>query len=139
MSKTALILLLCAVLFTECKKKNTSDCPSTICTESFAMVTFSFTDKNGVGIGVKNYSAVNQRTGDTIKNASAASISLIPGTYIVVDDNYIKKLSGEGDDIRVSGTHETTGQTKTAIIKVAGGECACHIQKISGPDKISFD
>jgi hypothetical protein len=103
------------------------------------MVTFSFTNKDGVGIGIKNYSAVNQRTGDTIKVSGMASLSLTPGTYVVVDDNYVKKLSEQGDDIKVSGTLEATNQTKTAILKVSGGKCACHIEKISGPEKIAFD
>jgi hypothetical protein len=138
MYKAALIFL-CAALFIACDKKNNSDCPSLACTESFAMVTFSFTNKDGVGIGIKNYSAVNQRTGDTIKVSGMASLSLTPGTYVVVDDNYVKKLSEQGDDIKVSGTLEATNQTKTAILKVSGGKCACHIEKISGPEKIAFD
>jgi hypothetical protein len=138
MYKAALIFL-CVVLFTACDKKNNSDCPSLICTESFAMLTFSFTNKDGIGVGVKNYSAVNQRTGDTIKTSGMASLTLIAGTYVLVDDNSVKKLSEEGDDIKVSGTYEATGQTKTAILKVSGGKCACHIEKISGPEKIAFD
>lgn len=138
MYKTALIFL-CAALFIACDKKNNSDCPSLACTENFAMVNFSFTNKDGVGIGIKNYSAVNQRTGDTIKASGLASLSLTPGTYVVVDDNYVKKLSEEGDEIKVSGTLEATNQTKTAILKVSGGKCACHIEKISGPEKIAFD
>ncbi|WP_285059308.1 hypothetical protein [Pedobacter ginsengisoli] len=138
MYKAALICL-CAVLFIACDKKDASECPDLICTESFAMVTFSFTNKDGVGVGIKNYSAVNQRTGDTIKTAGIASLSLTPGTYVVVDDNYVKKLSEEGDDIKVSGTLEATNQTKTAILKVSGGKCACHIEKISGPEKVAFD
>lgn len=138
MYKAALIFL-CAVLFVACDKKSNSDCPDLICTESFAMITFSFTNKDGVGVGIKNYSAVNQRTGDTIKTSGIASLTLIAGTYVVVDDNYVKKLSEEGDDIKVSGTLEATNQTKTAIIKVSGGKCACHIEKISGPEKVAFD
>ena len=138
MYKAALIFL-CAVLFSACDKINNPDCPSLICTENFAMVTFSFTNKDGVGVGIKNYSAVNQRTGDTIKTSGIASLTLIAGTYVVVDDNYVKKLSEEGDDIKVSGTFEATNQTKTAILKVSGGKCACHIEKISGPEKVAFD
>jgi hypothetical protein len=135
----AVMIFLCAVLFIACDKIDNSECPSLVCTENFAMVTFSFTDKNGVGVGIKNYSAVNQRTGDTIKTSGIASLTLIAGTYVVVDDNYVKKLSEEGDDIKVSGTLEATGQTKTAILKVSGGKCACHIEKISGPEKVAFD
>lgn len=138
MYKVAMIFL-CVTLLLACDKKDISECPSLICTEQFAMVTFSFTDKNGEGIGIKNYSAVNQRTGDTIKTSGIASLTLIAGTYVVADDNYVKKLSEEGDDIKVSGTLEATGQTKTAVLKVSGGKCACHIEKISGPEKVAFD
>jgi hypothetical protein len=56
-----------------------------------------------------------------------------------VDDGNTKSLSEEGDDLKITGTFEKTGQTKSAIIKVTGGICACHINKVSGPEQIAFD
>ena len=134
-----LLILFCAAMLGACDKKEPSDCGAMICTEEFRMILFSFTDKDGKPAAVKNYSAINQRTGEIIKTTGGATIDLSQGTFIVIDDSSLKLLSAEGDDIKVTGTYETTGQTKSAILKVSGGKCACHIQKISGPDKIAFD
>ena len=136
-----LMLLLIVVLFTACTKKQigTKKCPDRACTEIFASVTVKFVNGSGEGVVVKNYSAVNLRTNDTIKTSAGAAWNVAPGFYIVVDDGSTKKLSEAGDDIKVSGTDTVSNQTKTAIIKVAGGKCACHITKISGPEEIQFD
>ena len=139
MYKAIFILFLAAMTFSACKTSETpAECESKICDERFSYVIVSFTDKNGVGIPVKNYSAVNQRTGDTLKSATLATLSLVPGTYVIADDSHKKLLAENGDDIKISGTNEATNQTKTAIVKIAGGKCACHIQKLSGPDRIAF-
>jgi len=140
MNKAIFILLLAVMTFSSCETSETpSDCESKICDQSFSYVMVSFTDKNGLGVPVKNYSAVNKRTGDTLKSATLASLSLVAGTYVIADDSHRKVLAENGDDIKISGTYEATNQTKTATVKIAGGKCACHIQKLSGPDKIAFD
>ena len=56
----------------------------------------------------------------------------------MVNDTDIRSLSQEGDNIEVTGRLKGTDTVKSAIIKVSGG-CACHIKKISGPEKIIFD
>jgi len=134
-------LILFGLLIMACSKKKDpdEDCGSKVCTENFAMLHFTFTNKDGTGVTVENYSAVNQRTGDTLKSISAVSVNLIAGTYIPVDDSHIGKLSSSGDDIKITGTYALTNQTRSVIIKVAGGPCACHINKLSGPDKLAFD
>ncbi|MES2828962.1 MAG: hypothetical protein V4687_12425 [Bacteroidota bacterium] len=134
------ILLMLAVSLVSCdKEKDPTDCQQMTCDASFSMLGISFTDKDGKGVAVKDYSAINLRTGEEIKPAIVASLNLVPGYYVVIDDSYRKKVSATGDDIKVTGTYEATGQTKTATLKVAGGECACHVTKISGPDKVAFD
>ncbi|MEO6149393.1 MAG: hypothetical protein ABIN95_05745 [Mucilaginibacter sp.] len=129
------------ILAFSCKKRvGTGKCDENIaCTEIFASVAVKFVDKNGEGINVNNYSAVNQRTKDTIKTSAGIALDLVPGYYFVVDDSYTKNLSEAGDDIKVSGTNTLTNQTKTAVIKVSGGKCACHVNKVSGPEEIKFD
>lgn len=127
------------MMLTACSKKDSSDCENKICDESFATVIVKFVNKNGDGVAVENYSAVNQRTNDTLSTASGSDINSESGIYIVVSDNNLRKLSEEGDDIKVSGTLAEGGQTKSAIIKVKGGNCACHISKVSGPEQIKFD
>lgn len=127
------------MLLTACSKKDSSDCENKICDESFATVIVKFVNKNGDGVAVKNYSSVNQRTGDTLSTSSDSDIYFEAGIYRVVSDNNLRKLSEEGDDIKVSGTLAESGQTKSAIIKIKGGNCACHISKVSGPEQIKFD
>jgi hypothetical protein len=133
-----LLMLFCAALFTSCDKKEPSDCGSMACTLDFRAVGISFTDKDGAPVAVKNYNVINQRTNEPIVIDNPAIPHTI-GSYLVATDADRKKLSAEGDDIKVTGTYELTNQTKSAILKVAGGECSCHIEKISGPEKIAFD
>ena len=134
------ILLLAVITLASCKDSNPLGCgKNTFCTENFVSVLVTFTDKDGKGIPIKNYSAVNQRTGEPINTNGSIYTDLTPGTFIVIDDSETKKVSLEGDDIKVTGTYEITGQTKSAIIKVGRDECFCHVNKIFGPDKIVFD
>ncbi|RZK81897.1 MAG: hypothetical protein EOO92_03720 [Pedobacter sp.] len=135
------LFLLAATLLISCDKEETEqDCAAdVVCDASFAMISIQFVDKDNKGIEIKDYSAINQRTKDSVHSASSATINTTPGTFIVVDDANRSKLSTSGDEIKVSGTNPLTNQTKSATIKVAGGKCACHVTKISGADKITFD
>ncbi|MNX72795.1 hypothetical protein D3C86_1041630 [compost metagenome] len=71
--------------------------------------------------------------------SSAAASNLIKGSFIIVDDGNTKSLSEAGDDLKITGTSVETNQTKSVIVKVKGGKCACHIEKVSGPEQIAFD
>jgi len=133
-----LVCGVCIILLTACDKADNSNCEDKICDESFATLVVKFVDKNGAGVAVDNYSAVNQRTGDTLSVATSDA-NFETGIYIVANDLHIKKLSESGDNIKVSGTYTREAQTKSAIIKVKGGNCACHISKIDGPEQIRFD
>ena len=131
-----LLLILCC--FGCDKVKKDAACGMQTCTLSFASIGISFTDKNGTGIEVTNYSAVNQRTKLKLVNASSFSVNTVPGYYIVANDSMRDQLSTQGDEVLISGTHPTTGQTKTAVFKISGG-CNCHVDKISGVQTIAFD
>lgn len=137
MKKTIAIALLIACNF-GCTKKQTSvlNCPAQMCTMIFASITVQFQDKNGSAVTVKNYTVVNQRTNESLTSSGTGMNSA--GHYTVVDDGMLKKLSTEGDDIVVTATHPTNGQTKTATYKISGG-CNCHVDRISGPQVIAFD
>ncbi|RYZ91818.1 MAG: hypothetical protein EOP47_30945 [Sphingobacteriaceae bacterium] len=137
MFKKLIALLMAVIALASCEKSN-SDCRDKICTDEFAMVTVKFLDTVSEPVNVKNFSAVNQRTKDTIRSNQSYN-SFEKGVYVVVDDNYRKNLADSGDNILVSATDSISHQTKTAVIKVAGGECACHIKKLSGAEKIKFD
>jgi hypothetical protein len=138
MKKLSLLLVIAAFM-ASCDKENAADCAGTVCDQQFKMLAVSFVDKDGVGVPVSNYSAINLRTNDTVYNNSSASVNTIPGTFIVLDDGYRSKLSAKGDDIKVTGTYDKTKQTKSTIIKVANPVCGCHFEKISGDETIKFD
>jgi len=138
MKKITLVLLLGVALLT-CKKNKTSDCGDKICTEEFASVMLKFVDNKGAGAEVKDFNVINQRTGERVTANSSISTSTIKGAFIIVDDNNKLGLSEEGDDLKITGTSVETKQTKSVVIKVRGGKCACHISKVSGQDQVAFD
>ncbi|WP_316843462.1 hypothetical protein [Pedobacter psychrodurus] len=139
MKKITLVLLM-GIALVACKKnKSTSDCGNKMCTEEFVMTGIKFADKNGAGAEIKDLSVINQRTGEKLYAKSSASISTVKGYYVVLDDANKLQLSEQGDDLKITGTSITTNQTKSAIVKVSGGKCACHISRISGAEQITFD
>lgn len=122
-----------------CDKENSADCAGLVCDEQFKFLTVNFVNKDGVGVAVSNYSAVNLRTNEKVYSDLSASANTIPGTFIVLDDGYRTKLSAKGDDIKITGTFDDTKQTKSTTIKVANPVCGCHFEKISGEETIKFD
>ncbi|AOM79204.1 hypothetical protein [Pedobacter steynii] len=137
---TIAFLALAATLVFSCSKPVDSDCPKDrFCTTEFRMIGIGFTDKQGAPTAIQDQSVILVRTGDTIKSMSNAVVNTIPGAFIVVDDSYTEKLMEAGDDIKVTATSVATKQTKSTVIKVSGGRCACHIRKVSGAEKVAFD
>jgi len=139
MKKITLVLVMGIALIACKKNKGTSDCENKVCTEEFVMTGIKFADNKGAGAEIKDFSVVNQRTGEKLYAKSSATVNTIKGYYIVLDDGNKLQLSAQGDDLKITGTSTTTNQTKSAIVKVSGGNCACHISKISGPEQIAFD
>lgn len=137
MIKKILIVLLIAG-FLGCTKKHVEaleDCPAQPCTLMFASISVQFQDKNGNAVNVTNFTAINQRTNETLSSGSPG----LNGTgYTVADDGMRSKLATGGDEVIVTATYPTTGQTKTATYKISGG-CNCHVERISGPQTITFD
>jgi hypothetical protein len=54
-----------------------------------------------------------------------------------VTDANLKDLS-DSDKVLVSAKHPVTNVLKQAEFTISGGECACHVGKIAGPDEIRF-
>ena len=140
MKKIALGVFMISALLS-CKKNTAeSECEkNTICTTEFRSVSIRFVDNRGEGAEVKDFNVVNQRNGEKLHANSSALINMIKGTYLVADDGNTKSLSEEGDDLKITATSVETNQTKSAIVKVKGGKCACHISKVSGPEQVVFD
>jgi len=131
-------ILLFIVTCYACNKRQQEQtkCGSKICTTIFASITVQFIDNQGQPASIKDLQLVNLRTN------SSYVVGQIPepccGFYSVASDSELGNFSTEGDDVQVTATSITTNQTKTFVVKIAGG-CACHISKVSGPDKIVFD
>ena len=123
------------MILASCATTDVSECGEMICTQEFRMVTVRFSDESGRPVIVKNFSSKNMRTGrSTVQNNDLID----QGNYVLASDADRKDLSESGDIILVSATNPKTNITKEAEFVVSGGLCACHINKISGPDKISF-
>lgn len=135
MIKKIFFLLLIACFFgCEKKQSDTLDCPAQPCTLMFASINVQFKDGSGNFVAVKNFTVVNQRTKESLSSTNPA----MDGYHTIVDDGIRNKLSTEGDEIIVTATHPTNGQTKSATYKISGG-CNCHVERISGPQVITFD
>lgn len=138
MTRKILLLLLVTVCLS-CKKNHQKPgCSISVCTQEFASIGIRFVNKAGSGVTVTNFSAKNLRSDSLIVAGGGVDPGFSPGFKAIATDNNLEQFSTGGDDVRVSATNPSTDQTKTAIVKIAGG-CACHISKISGPDTVVFD
>lgn len=131
------LLLIAGLLGCQKTEEKVGGCNTGACTLSFAMLGVNFTDKDGNPVYVQSITAINQRTKLSVLPKSQHDM-VVKGHYVITDDGMKGQFSNEGDDVMVSATYAATGQTKTALFKISGG-CNCHINKISGPQTISFD
>jgi hypothetical protein len=137
------ILTCTIVLISSCTEQllteKSEDCPERICTEEFRSVAVQFKDAAGNPILVRNFTSTIRRTGKSPQQSGAVDSVYFKGSYAVVTDNDTRNLSSTGDTIDVSAVNPNTNQKKTAQYVVKGGKCACHIDKISGPQEIVFN
>ena len=139
MIRRILLLLLFAVSITACNKNRQQPaCAITTCTQEFVSVGVRFVDKNGDGVAVENFAAKNLRSDSVIVVPDVIDPGFSPAFKTIANDGLINKFSTGGDNVQITATNPSSHQTKTAIVKIAGG-CACHISKVSGPDTIVFD
>ena len=138
MKKKLAIAVASLVLFSACRKNTQTACGTQVCTDVFASVGVRFIDKNNSPVQVTGYAVLDLRTNKILYNVISASADLVPGYMIVADDSDLKDLTTDGDNIRVTATNPTTGQTLHTIFKISGG-CNCHVGKVSGPDTIQFN
>jgi hypothetical protein len=136
MKKLILLCLSLAVITSSCSKKlKTDGCPTgQICTMMFASVGVEFVDKSGNNVPVKDFKVFNMRTNKFIEAKGIIEQGSASTHYTIVTDGNKKELSTEGDDIKVTATYN--GKTTiAATFKISGG-CNCHVEKLSGTDKI---
>jgi hypothetical protein len=137
MKKTLPLVLLIFLSFACNKNKLTPACPLHLCTDIFTRIGMRFADKDGSPIAVTNLSVIDLRTNKVVIHG-VNNVLWVVGYYIIADDTDLSQFTTEGDDIQVSATDLATNETKTAIVKIAGG-CNCHVTKITGPDQVNFD
>jgi hypothetical protein len=131
-------LLTCLFLTVSCSDQLIeTDCPDLICSQEFRYLSVMFKDANGTLIAVKDFGATIERTGTSPKTMQ--NDDTVVGVYTVITDNDTKTLSPKGDTIRVRATHPVTNQEKEFFFVVKGGKCACHIEKVSGPEEVVFN
>lgn len=132
------IYLSIAIFLLGCSSVKTTECENVMCTQEFRSIGVAFKDASGKAVAVKDYTAVNERTGQSMIKGEDLQAPNSWGSYPVASDSDTKKLSESGDIIVVTAIHPTTEKKVSAEIKVAGGPCACHISKVSGPEEITF-
>lgn len=123
------LALVVSFLFVTCSVKK--DEP-VMCTEEFRTVSVKFKDSSGNNILVENYKAVIKSSGLQLHSDSDKQ----ENNYIVATDADNEKLSKVGDTILVTANHPVTKALISENYVIKGG--VCHIEKVSGPDELSF-
>lgn len=137
MKKLIYIFPAVALFFFSCSTTSPKpECGKIMCTLEFRMLQVHFKDSSGNSLVVKNYSAINKRTGESTITQGELLNPNSQGVYVVANDADVKKFSEAGDVIIVSASHPTTNKKATAEFVITGGMCACHINKVSGPSEI---
>ncbi|WP_183563839.1 hypothetical protein [Mucilaginibacter sp. SP1R1] len=139
--KKKILLLLMVVICGACNKNNHQKPACTItgaCTALFTSVNVFYLDQAGNKITLKKLVVTNLRTHQVIDNKPFITPGFPPAAYTIATDSNIKDFSTEGDDTEVSATDSATSNVKTTLFKI-GGDCTCHIHKISGPDTVKFN
>jgi len=103
----------------------------------YRSVSVKFVDTEGKPVRVKNYTSINQRTNASMLKGFVPDTVGANGVVLVASDANIADVSEVGDSIIVSGVHPSDAKKSVrAAFFIKGGECACHITKISGPQEV---
>jgi len=121
------LLLGSPILMSEsCEKRK---CPPDVtCTEEFAMVTVRVEDANGVPISLDDAYTLRKGSAETLRFESGGV-----GMYTVLDDSYRQRLQNNIDDFFFIAIKN--GKKIAEERFVVGADC-CHVQKVSGTEKI---
>lgn len=128
MRKVFILVLAFPFMAMQCKKK--TDCSGAICTEMFAAVNVTVTDKNGYNIDLQDYYTINIATGDTLMHNNS---TWPEGAYTVLDDSYVSKMYNKKLQFRFVGILNNTIVVDEPYTIAA--DC-CHISKEAGKDTI---
>lgn len=133
MKKTIGLFLVLGFLMLSCS--DSVECADIVCTKEFRTVSIWFVDANGNPQIVKEFTVVNKRTGEIM---TAINDMASQGLYVVASDADLLKLSEKGDNVQITAINSKTNVKVQADFVISGGLCACHINKISGPDTLEL-
>lgn len=135
--KHIILSFLTVILLLSSCSENELNCENKVCTHQFVSIGVKFTDYNGNPLIVKDYQSKNLRTGKLFTGTNTTDTIYAKGFYRVVSDGNLKELNSS-DKVLVSAKHPITNVLKQAEYTISGGECACHVAKIAGPEEIRF-
>lgn len=131
MRKIFLLLLAFPAMAMQCKKK--SECSDAICTQMFAAVNVTVTDKTGNNVDMEDYYTINIATGDTLRHNNG---TWPEGAYTVLDDGYVSKMYNKELQFRFIGIQNNTMVVDETY--TISADC-CHISKKAGKDIVVID
>ncbi len=114
-----------------CNKKVQKCTGNVICTELFAMATVHVTDNNGQDVILNDAYTIRNSTNEVIRIEQ----TMPNGTYIVLDDSYLKKLQNQADTFRFIGIKNSKEVVNELYVITA--DC-CHINKRSGAESVTI-
>jgi hypothetical protein len=122
-------------ILASCGKKEDLGCRSKSCTSESKSIVMRTVDQNGNPTSVIMMNAVNMRTKKTYTNLKK-NVDPVNGniSYTIATDDDIKDFSEEGDNVTLLA-RVASGELSYSI-KIAGGECACHVTKLSSVEFI---
>jgi len=138
--KISFLLCCMAIGFSACNKTTLSEgcAANQICTTEFRSISIQFVNKNGAYAQVKDITVVNQRTNQPVIAKGVLDPGFSPNDHFIVTDSNKSEFSTRGDNVKITATSIADNKTVTAIYKISGG-CNCHVQKLSGPDKVLIE
>jgi len=123
------ILIACALL-TGCLPHDEADFDDDqACTDLFATIGVNVVDS--AGRPVTGLEAVS-RFEDNGQELRLQQASAPDGFYIIVDDNQLPRISGEGEALRFDATGPRGAVAGQFLIASDG----CHVEKVDGPDDL---
>lgn len=127
--KKLILLAIILITIAACNKNE----PECICTTEFRTLTVSVVDSLNNPVDSLDVNIVDE-FGRSI-NPLYKQLPFQSGLYAVIDDSYVNYLSTEPLLIYFTAT-DSMGRRAYTFFLVNTDNCKCHVQKISGPDKI---
>lgn len=127
-----LFMMLLSVTSMKCQKhvQNPDPCADIACTAMFGMINVKVTDSTGNKIILDDAYTVRLDNNDTIRYDQSATFD---GSYIILDDNYQKKMVNTSLNFRFVGIKN--GKAAANETYTISADC-CHINKQSGKSTI---